>query len=346
MPNNQSLLALAGSLTLLSSLPSVGAAESVSNVKIEIPYKKFVLTNGLTLIVHEDHKAPIVAVNVWYHVGSKNEKPGKTGFAHLFEHLMFTAVRISEAATIKASSGHGAHRRDGPQRHDQRTTGPTTSRTSPTNALDVRCGWNPTGWGTCWARSTRPSSTAARRRPERKAPGRERALRRHRRTDHQGHGAARASVFLDGDRLDGRPQRGFAGGRARPGSRPTTGPPTPCVVLAGDIDADTALKKVEKYFGDIPARAAGGHGMRNGSRRSTGKQRQRVSRTASLRPESTRCGICRLTARPRRMYLDFVADASWRLARRRGFTSGWSMTTRSQRMFQLTSMTARSAASS
>ena len=58
--------------------------------EIDIAYKKFVLDNGLTLVVHEDHKAPIVAFNVWYHVGSKNEKPGKTGFAHLFEHLMFT----------------------------------------------------------------------------------------------------------------------------------------------------------------------------------------------------------------------------------------------------------------
>ena len=57
--------------------------------RIDIPYEKFELKNGLTVIVHEDHKAPIVAVNVWYHVGSKNEKPGKTGFAHLFEHLMF-----------------------------------------------------------------------------------------------------------------------------------------------------------------------------------------------------------------------------------------------------------------
>jgi zinc protease len=56
---------------------------------INITYKKHVLKNGLTLLVHEDHKAPIVAVNIWYHVGSKNEKPGKTGFAHLFEHLMF-----------------------------------------------------------------------------------------------------------------------------------------------------------------------------------------------------------------------------------------------------------------
>lgn len=57
--------------------------------EIEIPYEQFNLPNGLTLLVHEDHKAPIAAVNVWYHVGSKNEKPGKSGFAHLFEHLMF-----------------------------------------------------------------------------------------------------------------------------------------------------------------------------------------------------------------------------------------------------------------
>ena len=56
---------------------------------ININFEKFVLPNGLTLLVHEDHKAPIVAVNVWYHVGSKNEKVGKSGFAHLFEHLMF-----------------------------------------------------------------------------------------------------------------------------------------------------------------------------------------------------------------------------------------------------------------
>lgn len=69
-----------------------GLAQSIPTYKasdIDIPYQKFVLDNGLTLIVHEDHKAPIVAVNTWYHVGSKNEKEGKSGFAHLFEHLMF-----------------------------------------------------------------------------------------------------------------------------------------------------------------------------------------------------------------------------------------------------------------
>jgi len=54
-----------------------------------IPYTQFVLPNGLRVVLHEDHSTPIVAVNVWYHVGSKNEVPGRTGFAHLFEHMMF-----------------------------------------------------------------------------------------------------------------------------------------------------------------------------------------------------------------------------------------------------------------
>jgi zinc protease len=54
-----------------------------------ITFTKQTLSNGLDVIVHEDHHAPLVAVSVWYHVGSKNERPGLTGFAHLFEHLMF-----------------------------------------------------------------------------------------------------------------------------------------------------------------------------------------------------------------------------------------------------------------
>ena len=56
---------------------------------MHIPHTKRTLGNGLDVIVHEDHQLPMVAVNVWYHVGSKNERPGRTGFAHLFEHLMF-----------------------------------------------------------------------------------------------------------------------------------------------------------------------------------------------------------------------------------------------------------------
>jgi zinc protease len=56
---------------------------------MDIAFTRRVLDNGLNVIVHEDHRCPIVAVNIWYHVGSKNEQPGRTGFAHLFEHLMF-----------------------------------------------------------------------------------------------------------------------------------------------------------------------------------------------------------------------------------------------------------------
>ena len=57
--------------------------------QVDIPHQMFKLDNGLTVIVHEDRKAPVVAVSTWYNVGSKDEPKGKTGFAHLFEHLMF-----------------------------------------------------------------------------------------------------------------------------------------------------------------------------------------------------------------------------------------------------------------
>jgi zinc protease len=56
---------------------------------MNIPYTKHTLDNGMPVLIHEDRRCPIVAVNLWYHVGSKNEQPGRTGFAHLFEHLMF-----------------------------------------------------------------------------------------------------------------------------------------------------------------------------------------------------------------------------------------------------------------
>lgn len=74
----------------------------------DIPYTKFVLANGLTVLVHEDHKAPVVAVNTWYHVGSKNERPGKTGFAHLFEHLMFSGSENFNYTYINAFERIGA----------------------------------------------------------------------------------------------------------------------------------------------------------------------------------------------------------------------------------------------
>ncbi|MDF0707063.1 M16 family metallopeptidase [Flagellimonas okinawensis] len=82
-------LLLACIMAILSFTIGYGQGFQFKADDIDIAYKKYTLKNGLTLLVHEDHKAPIAAVNVWYHVGSKNEKPGKSGFAHLFEHLMF-----------------------------------------------------------------------------------------------------------------------------------------------------------------------------------------------------------------------------------------------------------------
>lgn len=62
---------------------------AIAQTQIKIPYTRYVLPNGLNVILHEDHSTPTVSVNTWYHVGSGYEKPGRTGFAHLFEHLMF-----------------------------------------------------------------------------------------------------------------------------------------------------------------------------------------------------------------------------------------------------------------
>ncbi len=87
--------------------------------KIDIPFQKYTLKNGLTLIVHEDHKAPIVAVNIWYHVGSKNEKPGKTGFAHLFEHLMFNGSENFDDDYFQALERVGATDLNGTTNEDR-----------------------------------------------------------------------------------------------------------------------------------------------------------------------------------------------------------------------------------
>ena len=80
----------AAALASSAQAPELQAAPVSALVsEVNIPWKRFTLDNGLTVIVHEDHKAPVVALSVWYNVGSKDEPAGSTGFAHLFEHLMF-----------------------------------------------------------------------------------------------------------------------------------------------------------------------------------------------------------------------------------------------------------------
>src|SRR5581483_11302167 len=117
--NKKAISTLLGLCVLLPGLPSSRAADALADVKVELPYKKFVLKNGLTLLVHEDHKAPIVAVNTWYHVGSKNERPGKTGFAHLFEHLMFSGSENFNHTYIQPMEAIGATNLNGTTNNDR-----------------------------------------------------------------------------------------------------------------------------------------------------------------------------------------------------------------------------------
>jgi zinc protease len=77
--------ATAALLGLLTARPP----DRLSAQTLRVPYQSFTLPNGLQVLLHEDHSVPLVAVNIWYHVGSSDEKPGRTGFAHLFEHIMF-----------------------------------------------------------------------------------------------------------------------------------------------------------------------------------------------------------------------------------------------------------------
>jgi zinc protease len=75
---------------------------------VNIPSTRHTLDNGLDVLLHEDHACPIVAVNIWYHVGSKNEQPGRTGFAHLFEHLMFEGSQHHDHGFFQPLQGAGA----------------------------------------------------------------------------------------------------------------------------------------------------------------------------------------------------------------------------------------------
>src|SRR5262245_19041694 len=113
--------------------PKAAAVANAVNIPIpDIKYTKFVLKNGLTVLVHEDHKAPIVAVNTWYHVGSKNEKLGKTGFAHLFEHLMFSGSENFNQVYLPAMERIGTTNLNGTTNNDRTNY----FENAPTSMLD------------------------------------------------------------------------------------------------------------------------------------------------------------------------------------------------------------------
>jgi zinc protease len=120
-------IVLALGLAAAAAAPSLGANATATKAAspafdrkaYSIAYKKFVLPNGLTLLVHEDHSVPVVGVNVWYHVGSRNEKRGKTGFAHLFEHFFFNGSENYPHGFREAMDDLGANNRNGTTNTDR-----------------------------------------------------------------------------------------------------------------------------------------------------------------------------------------------------------------------------------
>lgn len=122
-------LGLASALLTFGLAGAAGAAADT----IDIPFTRFTLPNGLTVIVSEDHKAPVVAVNVWYHVGSADEPAGKTGFAHLFEHLMFQGSENHKDEFFRPFELAGATDQNGTTWFDRTNY----YETVPTTALDM-----------------------------------------------------------------------------------------------------------------------------------------------------------------------------------------------------------------
>ncbi|HME00198.1 MAG TPA: pitrilysin family protein [Terriglobia bacterium] len=213
---------------------------------IDIPYQKFVLENGLTLIVHEDHKAPIVAVNLWYHVGSKNEKPGKTGFAHLFEHLMFGGSQHAMGSYIKAMEKVGATDLNGTTYFDRTNF----FENVPTSALDYAL----------WMESDRMGFLDLSQKTLDLQRG---VVENEKRQDENQPYDLTEEYIPENTYPAGHPYSWDVIGEmadldaasfkdVQEWFKTYYGPSNVVLVLAGDIDAKTAREKVEKYFGSIP----------------------------------------------------------------------------------------------
>ena len=238
----------------LCSFHRLSAAESVTDVQVDIPYKKFVLTNGLTLIVHEDHKAPIVAVNLWYHVASKNEKPGKTGFAHLFEHLMFTGSEHfkgtgDQRGFFEAMERIGATDLNGTTSNDRTDF----FENVPVNALDVAL----------WLESDRMGHLLGSIDKVKLDTQRGVVQNEKRQGENEPYGVTE-ELITKGTAPVGHPYSWTVIGSMEDLNAASLddvkewftnyyGAANAVLVLAGDIDPDTALKKAEHYFGEVPS---------------------------------------------------------------------------------------------
>jgi len=228
---------------LLSQTTAFGATE------VNINYEEFTLDNGLRLIVHEDHKAPIVAVNLWYHVGSKNEVKGKTGFAHLFEHLMFNGSENYNDEFFKPFERVGATNMNGTTYFDRTNY----FENVPNTALDMAL----------WMESDRMGHMLGAITQDRLDEQRGVVQNEKRQGDNQPYGMVEYHL-LEGIFPNDHPYSWSTIGSMEDLDAASLedvhewfkkyyGPNNAVIVIAGDVDPTAVHEKVKKYFGDIPA---------------------------------------------------------------------------------------------
>ncbi|MBT6073467.1 MAG: insulinase family protein, partial [Gammaproteobacteria bacterium] len=234
---------------LILSLISFSFVSLASEDIPEIAYEKFTLPNGLTVIVHEDHKIPVVAVNVWYHVGSKDEMPGKTGFAHLFEHLMFNGTENYNDEYFGPFQQVGATDMNGTTNADRTNY----FENVPTPALDLAL----------WMESDRMGHLLGVVTEEKLNEQRGVVQNEKRQGENQPFGR----VFLQAGKATfphGHPYSWSTIGSmadlnaasledVQEWFKTYYGPNNAVLSLAGDINVEEAKELVNKYFGDIPA---------------------------------------------------------------------------------------------
>ena len=235
-------LSLIVTTILLITLPSKAA-------EIDLPYDQFTLDNGLRVVVHEDRKAPLVAVSVWYHVGSKDEPKGKTGFAHLFEHLMFNGSEHYDGEWFEPLEEVGATDLNGTTWFDRTNY----FQTVPVTALER----------VLWMESDRMGHLLGAVTQEKLDNQRGVVQNEKRQGDNQPYGRAEYYV-LDGLLPEGHPYSHSTIGSIEDLEAASLddvkawfeeyyGAANTVLVLAGDIDLETAKPLVEKYFGHIDA---------------------------------------------------------------------------------------------
>ncbi len=231
------------------SLAAISVSSLAQMPDLDIAYDSFTLDNGLRVVVHEDRKAPIVSVGVWYHVGSKNEPEGKTGFAHLFEHLMFNGSENYPGEYFAPFEEVGATDMNGTTWLDRTNY----FETVPTPALDMAL----------WMESDRMGHLLGVVDQEVLDEQRGVVQNEKRQGDNRPYGMAQyrlqAGVFPKGHPYNHSTIGSMEDLNAaslddvKNWFNQYYGAANTVLVLAGDIDVDTARQKVSKYFGDIAA---------------------------------------------------------------------------------------------